>query len=291
MERARHLRRTQTDAERKLWSRLRAVQLGVKFRRQHPIAGYYADFCCVEHLLVVELDGGQHMDQPARDARRTRDLQAAGFRVLRFWNDDALLHTDDVLGAILRVLRQEPPPHPIPLPRRSQGRGGPKPRRAGTTGTTGEASQPHRPDTTDEGRVRQATGTPNGGGGQGGLGSLSPGFAGGEGGGEGGFAALRLRASLYRLIREFFRGRGVLEVETPILSAAGNTEPNIDSFSTPFSGHVDAGARERWLRTSAEFPLKRLLAAGIGDCYELGRVFRNGEAGGRHNPEFSMLEW
>jgi lysyl-tRNA synthetase class 2 len=102
---------------------------------------------------------------------------------------------------------------------------------------------------------------------------------------------LRLRASLYRLIREFFRGRGVLEVETPILSAAGNTEPNIDSFSTHFSGHVDAGARERWLRTSAEFPLKRLLAAGIGDCYELGRVFRNGEAGRLHNPEFTMLEW
>jgi lysyl-tRNA synthetase class 2 len=80
-------------------------------------------------------------------------------------------------------------------------------------------------------------------------------------------------------------------VETPILSAAGNTDPNIESFSTHFSGHVDAGARERWLRTSPEFPLKRLLAAGVGDCYELGRVFRNGEAGGRHNPEFTMLEW
>lgn len=75
------------------------------------------------------------------------------------------------------------------------------------------------------------------------------------------------------------------------MSAAGNTDPNIESFSTHFCGHVDAGARERWLRTSPEFPLKRLLAAGIGDCYELGRVFRNGEAGGRHNPEFSMLEW
>ncbi|BFI96085.1 MAG: EF-P lysine aminoacylase EpmA [Rhodanobacter sp.] len=103
--------------------------------------------------------------------------------------------------------------------------------------------------------------------------------------------ALRLRASVYALIRGFFTERKVLEVETPMLSAAGNTEPNIESFSVQFNGHVDAGARERWLRTSPEFPLKRLLAAGIGDCYELGRVFRNGEAGGRHNPEFSMLEW
>ena len=103
--------------------------------------------------------------------------------------------------------------------------------------------------------------------------------------------ALQLRANLYQLIRAFFAERKVLEVETPILSAAGNTEPNIQGFSTQFNGHVDAGARERWLRTSPEYPLKRLLAAGVGDCYELGRVFRNGEAGGRHNPEFTMLEW
>ena len=103
--------------------------------------------------------------------------------------------------------------------------------------------------------------------------------------------ALQLRAQLYGSLRAFFAERGVLEVETPILSAAGNTEPNIESFSTMFSGHVDAGARERWLRTSPEYPLKRLLAAGVGDCYELGRVFRNGEAGRRHNPEFTMLEW
>lgn len=105
------------------------------------------------------------------------------------------------------------------------------------------------------------------------------------------FASVHLRARLYAMIRAFFAARDVLEVETPMLSAAGNTDPNIQSFSTEFSGHVDAGARRRWLRTSPEFPLKRLLAAGIGDCYELGRVFRNGEAGGRHNPEFSMLEW
>lgn len=103
--------------------------------------------------------------------------------------------------------------------------------------------------------------------------------------------ALQLRANLYQIIRAFFAERQVLEVETPILSAAGNTEPNIEGFSTQFSGHVDAGARERWLRTSPEYPLKRLLATGMGDCYELGRVFRNGEAGGRHNPEFTMLEW
>lgn len=103
--------------------------------------------------------------------------------------------------------------------------------------------------------------------------------------------ALRLRAALYARLRAFFAERGVLEVETPILSDAGNTEPNIDSFGTCFSGHVDAGPRERWLRTSPEYPLKRLLAEGIGDCYELGRVFRNGEAGRRHNPEFTMLEW
>lgn len=102
---------------------------------------------------------------------------------------------------------------------------------------------------------------------------------------------LALRARLYAQIRAFFATRSVLEVETPILSEAGNTEPNIESFSTQFSGHADAGTRTRWLRTSPEFPLKRLLAAGVGDCYELGRVFRNGEAGRRHNPEFTMLEW
>jgi lysyl-tRNA synthetase class 2 len=106
-----------------------------------------------------------------------------------------------------------------------------------------------------------------------------------------GLVNLRLRAQVYATIRGFFSERDVLEVETPILSAAGNTDPNIQSFHATFTGHVDAGARERWLRTSPEFPLKRLLAAGVGDCYEMGRVFRNGEAGGRHNPEFTMLEW
>jgi lysyl-tRNA synthetase class 2 len=103
--------------------------------------------------------------------------------------------------------------------------------------------------------------------------------------------ALRLRAELYALFRRFFAERGVLEVETPVLSAAGNTDPNIESFALRFDGPKTAGEAQRWLRTSPEFPLKRLVAAGIGDCYELGRVFRNGEAGKRHNPEFTMLEW
>lgn len=103
--------------------------------------------------------------------------------------------------------------------------------------------------------------------------------------------ALQMRARLNALIRRFFAERGVLEVETPVLSAAGNTDPNIESFQLEFSGPGAAGPSGRWLRTSPEFPLKRLLAAGVGNCYELGRVFRNGEMGRLHNPEFTMLEW
>src|SRR5690606_30474300 len=103
--------------------------------------------------------------------------------------------------------------------------------------------------------------------------------------------ALRLRARLNARIRAVVDDRGVREVETPVMSRAGNTDPNIASFQVEFSGRTDGGPRTRWLRTSAEIPMKRLLAAGIGDCYELGRVFRDGEDGGRHNPEFTMLEW
>jgi elongation factor P--(R)-beta-lysine ligase len=103
--------------------------------------------------------------------------------------------------------------------------------------------------------------------------------------------ALQQRAEIYRHLRQFFHARNVLEVETPMLSEAGNTDPNIESFHVQFSGSMQAGNATRWLRTSPEFALKRLLASGIGDCYELGRVFRNGEFGRKHNPEFSMLEW
>jgi len=107
----------------------------------------------------------------------------------------------------------------------------------------------------------------------------------------GGHAALLLRARLNAMIRIFFAARGLVEVETPMLTRAGNTDPNIASFALEYTGPVQGGASRRWLRTSSEFAQKRLLAAGFGDCYELGRVFRDGEAGSQHNPEFTMLEW
>lgn len=103
--------------------------------------------------------------------------------------------------------------------------------------------------------------------------------------------ALSLRARVYSLIRAFFAQRAVLEVDTPILGQGASTDVHIRSFDTGYSGPGHGGARRRFLRTSPEFWHKRLLAEGIGDCYELGRVFRDGEFGRRHNPEFTLLEW
>ena len=102
---------------------------------------------------------------------------------------------------------------------------------------------------------------------------------------------MRQRARLHGLLRAFFAARGVLEVSTPVLSQSGNTDPNIDSFSTRFRGPVAGGSSIRWLRTSPEFFHKRLLAAECGDLFELAPVFRDGEFGARHNPEFTLLEW
>lgn len=93
---------------------------------------------------------------------------------------------------------------------------------------------------------------------------------------------LKARAKLLQDIRSYFSDQVVMEVETPLISMAGNTDPEIQSVRTDGGGY---------LRTSPEFPLKRLLAAGSGDIFELGRVFRAGEAGRNHNPEFTMLEW
>ena len=114
-DRARRLRRDQTDAERRLWMHLRRHQLGVQFRRQHPIGPYIVDFCCVERMLIVELDGGQHEDQRTQDASRTQWLAARGFRVLRFSDREALVQTEAVLTEIQNCFTAyRPPPQPSP---------------------------------------------------------------------------------------------------------------------------------------------------------------------------------
>jgi very-short-patch-repair endonuclease len=102
--RARQLRTDMTDAERRLWSLLRNRRLdGHKFRRQHPIGSFIADFACLERMLIVEADGGQHADNPD-DQRRTDWLRGHGWRVVRFWNNDILRNPDGVAAAILQSL-------------------------------------------------------------------------------------------------------------------------------------------------------------------------------------------
>jgi very-short-patch-repair endonuclease len=107
-DRARRLRREQTDAERPFWVRLRGHQLGAQFRRQHPIGSYIVDFCCAERMLIVELDGGQHEEQRERDEARAQWLAGQGFRVLRFSDREALMETEAVLTEIQN--RPGPPP-------------------------------------------------------------------------------------------------------------------------------------------------------------------------------------
>lgn len=102
---------------------------------------------------------------------------------------------------------------------------------------------------------------------------------------------IKKRADLLQQVRAFFHARGVMEVETPIMSAAGNTDPQINSFVTHYDGPAAPLDGQMFLHTSPEFAMKRLLAAGSGAIYQLCKVFRDGEAGHRHNPEFSMLEW
>ena len=101
---ARALRRELTDSERKLWSGLRGEQLGVKFRRQHPIGNYIADFACLGPRLIVELDGSQHQLQEDYDARRDSFFRVQGFDVLRFGSNDPFINLDGVLQAIINRL-------------------------------------------------------------------------------------------------------------------------------------------------------------------------------------------
>ena len=102
---SRALRRNPTDAEIRLWHHLRDRRLaGFKFRRQLPIGPYFADFGCAQRRLIIELDGGQHAEQAAPDARRSAYLNEQGYTVIRFWNDQVLKETDAVLEEILRCL-------------------------------------------------------------------------------------------------------------------------------------------------------------------------------------------
>ncbi|WP_096702039.1 DUF559 domain-containing protein [Magnetospirillum sp. 15-1] len=113
--RARALRSDPTEAERRLWRLLRREPLaGWRFRRQHPVDPYILDFACIAARLAIEADGGQH-DGSTRDVDRTAYLEAAGWRVLRFWNNEILGNGEGVLLRILEALRERGP-HPDPPP-------------------------------------------------------------------------------------------------------------------------------------------------------------------------------
>jgi len=100
---------------------------------------------------------------------------------------------------------------------------------------------------------------------------------------------LQARAALLASIRTFFTARGVLEVETPLLCSRGITDPAIEPLLV--TGGLSLAAGTRYLQTSPEYAMKRLLAAGTGPIYQICKAFRDGEAGSRHNPEFTLLEW
>jgi len=115
---AARLRRNMTDAEKRIWYHVRDRRLGgFKFKRQWSLGPYVADFCCIERRLVVEIDGGQH--SPEKDARRTAELSAMGYRVVRYWNNDVLGNLDGVLMSLLAELQTHP--HPGPLPQAGEG--------------------------------------------------------------------------------------------------------------------------------------------------------------------------
>jgi ATP-dependent helicase HrpA/adenine-specific DNA-methyltransferase len=109
------LRRASTDAEQKLWSRLRNRQLrGLKFRRQVPIGPYVADFACIEARIVIEVDGGQHLAVAEADKLRSQEIEAAGYIVVRFWNDEVLANIDAVMAELDGVVTARTSSYPQP---------------------------------------------------------------------------------------------------------------------------------------------------------------------------------
>ncbi|MEM7424971.1 MAG: endonuclease domain-containing protein [Pseudomonadota bacterium] len=107
IERARRLRRNQTEVERRLWNALRDRRFeGLKFRRQMPVEGYIAGFLCADAKLIVELDGGQHAEQRQYDKERTETLRRAGFHVVRFWNNEVMENVEGVLSELRSVLNR-----------------------------------------------------------------------------------------------------------------------------------------------------------------------------------------
>ena len=111
--RARELRTNATDAERKLWPYLSARKIaGVRFNRQVPVGPFICDFVARGAGLVIEIDGGQHAERVAEDETRTRKIEALGFQVIRFWNNDVLGNVEGVVAEIERVLRDRPSPNP-----------------------------------------------------------------------------------------------------------------------------------------------------------------------------------
>ena len=107
-----------TEAERRLWRALREMNPPVKARRQHPIGRHIADFAIPACQLVIEIDGGQHARSVAADAERTRALNAQGYRVIRFWNNDVLGNIEGVMATIVTAIDQSPTsPQPSPPPR------------------------------------------------------------------------------------------------------------------------------------------------------------------------------
>lgn len=102
---ARQLRLSPSEAQKVLWYQLRQKQLnGCKFRREHPMGPYIVDFICLSNKLIIEVDGGQHVQQASYDSRRTQWLESQGFKVLRFWNNDVLANTEAVIEIVLKHL-------------------------------------------------------------------------------------------------------------------------------------------------------------------------------------------